>query len=144
MPIGPASVRAEGSTREAVKEFFAAEAKNSDKIRRHTLGLAEDEDLPPYTYEEYPKAMYPYDAGDEPIVVANEAQEQARLEDGYFSTLAEARAHYTMNGDSEEGDGDDDDGEILAVAGTDQVETSPPPVRRPAAKRRRPARRKRT
>jgi hypothetical protein len=145
MPIGPASVRAEGSTREAVKEFFAAEVKNAEKIQRHTLGLSDDEDVPPYVYQPYPKAMYPYAEGDDPIVVENESQEQARIDEGYFATLAEAQAHYANGfGDGEEeGGGDEDEGEILAVAETGDASLAQ--VRRPPArsKRRPAARRKR-
>jgi hypothetical protein len=84
-------VRAQGSTRDAVKEFFAAERRNSERIERFNRGLNEDDELPPYDPAEhpYPKALYAPDG--ETAVVANAKEERERIAQGWFATLAEAQ-----------------------------------------------------
>ena len=93
MPEGPARVRTSGSTREAIREFFAAERRNAERIEKFNRGLSEEDELPPYVHQEYPKAMYPLGfPDDEPILVENAEQERDRLEQGYYNSLAEQKA----------------------------------------------------
>jgi hypothetical protein len=84
----PDNVRALGSTRDAIREFFAAERRNSEKIEKYNRGLTEDEELPPYVHQEYPKAMYPLGYPQEEPVVANDLrEEQQRMAAGYYPSL---------------------------------------------------------
>lgn len=95
MPEGPARVRASGSTREAVREFFAAEVRNNERIRKFELGLTDDQELPAYVPEDhpYPKAMYPLGyPQEEPIVVEDANEEREKVNEGYYPSLAEAKA----------------------------------------------------
>jgi hypothetical protein len=83
----PDNVRALGSTRDAIREFFAAERRNSE-IEKYNRGLTEDEELPPYVHQEYPKAMYPLGYPQEEPVVANDLrEEQQRMAAGYYPSL---------------------------------------------------------
>ena len=136
MPTGPAQVKAHGSTRDAVRNFFETETRNAEKIQRHTLGLTEDDELPPYVYQDFPKAMYPEDEGGDPIIVADYNEEQKRSAEGYFATLAEAKAHYARNGDGDDEDDGDEDDILVAEAEEDGAEAPPvhTPKRRPAKK----------
>ena len=137
MPTGPAQVRAVGSARDATRNFFDSEVRNDEKQRRVTLGLTEDDELPPYVHQDYPKALYPETEGDDPIVVANPEEEAVKLHAGYFATLAEAKEHYA-NGDGEADEEDSDEGEIL-VAAEGAVAPAPHPARkrRPLSARKR-------
>lgn len=91
----PAQVKTTGSTREAVREFFAAEARNAEKLQRFALGLSEEDELPVYDPNDpknrYPKAMYPADGG-EPIVVKSTKEEHEQEALGFFATPTEAAA----------------------------------------------------
>ena len=84
-----AQVRQSGSVRQAVQEFFAAERRNGEKIQKFELGLSDDDELPPYVHKDYPKAMHAID-GDS-CVVANLKEEQEKLQEGFYSTYAEAQ-----------------------------------------------------
>jgi hypothetical protein len=132
MPTGPAQVKTHGSTRDAVRNFFETEARNAEKIQRHVLELSEDDELPAYVYQEFPKAMYPEHEGDDPIVVADEDEESKRAAEGYFASLAEAKAHYAKNGDEDDNDGDED--EILIAEHDDEAEPVHHVPKRPAKK----------
>src|SRR5262252_4127034 len=95
-----ARVRSNGSVELARQEFFAAERRNDDKKRKAELGLSEDDELPQYVYQPYPKAMYAI-GNEDSLVVKNAAEEQARLKEGWFSSLDEAIAA-AMSEDAEE------------------------------------------
>lgn len=139
MPTGPAQVKAHGSTRDAVRNFFETEVRNGEKIRKHELGLTDDDELPPYVHQDYPKAMYPAHEGDDTIVVQNADEEAKRSHEGFFATLAEAKAHYARNGDGEFDDDDDGDDEDLPLAAGDSSASEAPkkPVKKRATRRRR-------
>lgn len=129
MPEAQAHVRASGSTRLAVREYFAGETKNAERIQKFNLGLTDDDDLPPYVHQDYPKAMYSPDS--DPIVVQNASEEREQQQEGYYSSLAEM-LHATANGDDgDEGDGDDEDEILVAAEGETEA------IRRPAKKKRR-------
>ena len=89
MPDTPA-VRALGSTRDAIREFFAAERRNSEKIEKYNRGLGEDDELPPYVHQDYPKAMYPLGYPQEETALAKDLREEQRwIAEGYYASLAE-------------------------------------------------------
>lgn len=88
----PARVKATGSTKEAVREFFVAEQRNSERIQKFNLGLSDEDELPPYTHQEYPKALYPENPDGETIVVQSAKEEREKLALGYCASLAEAKA----------------------------------------------------
>lgn len=91
MPDSP--VRTLGSTRDAIREFFAAERRNSEKIEKFNRGLTEEDELPPYVYQEYPKAMYPLGHPEEDAVLAKDLREEQRwIAEGYYPSLAEQQA----------------------------------------------------
>lgn len=81
------SVRAQGSTRDAIREFFAAERRNAERIQKFNLGLTDEDELPPYVHQEYPKALYAPDG--ETIVVESAAEERRHIGEGYYASLAE-------------------------------------------------------
>lgn len=83
-------VRAQGSTRDAIKEFFAAEQRNAEKIEKFHRGLPDDAEVPPYIYQEFPKALYALDG--ETCVVKSAAEEREKLAGGWYATLAEQLA----------------------------------------------------
>jgi hypothetical protein len=83
-------VRTSGSTMLAVQEFFGTERRNGDRIQKLNLGLSEDDELPPYVYQEFPKALYGPDG--ETALARNAEEEQAKLREGYFPTLEAALA----------------------------------------------------
>jgi len=93
-------VRSNGSVELARQEFFAAERRNDDKKRKAELGLSEDDELPPYVYQPYPKAMYAI-GNEDSITVKNAAEEQSKLKEGWYSSLDEALA-VAMSEDAEE------------------------------------------
>jgi hypothetical protein len=134
MPTGPAQVKAHGSTRDAVRNFFETEARNAEKVQRHVLGLSEDDELPAYVHQEFPKAMYPEQEGGDPIVVEDEDEESKRTAEGYFASLAEAKAHYARNGEEDDDDGDED-GDILTAEHDDEAEPVHVAKKRPAVKK---------
>lgn len=87
------AVRALGSTRDAIREFFAAERRNAEKIEKYNRGLSEDDELPPYVHQDYPRAMYPLGYPEEEPIVAKDLREEQRfIADGYYPTLAEQQA----------------------------------------------------
>jgi hypothetical protein len=83
----PDPVRAQGSTRDAIREVWATERRNAEKIQKFNLHLSEDEELPVYVPEEhpYPKALYAPDG--ETIVVGSAQEERERLAEGYYASL---------------------------------------------------------
>jgi hypothetical protein len=83
-------VRAQGSTRDAIKEFFAAEQRNAEKIEKFHRGLPDDAEVPPYLYQEFPKALYALDG--DTCVVRSAAEEREKVADGWYATLAEQLA----------------------------------------------------
>lgn len=88
MPDSP--LRALGSTRDAIREFFAAERRNSEKIEKYNRGLSEEDELPPYVHQDYPKAMYPLGYPEDDTALAKDLREEQRLiADGYYPSLAE-------------------------------------------------------
>jgi hypothetical protein len=112
-------------------------ARNFEKEQRATLGLTEDDELPVYVHQEFPKAIYPRHEDEDPLVVQTYAQEQVLVEDGWFATLAEARAHYA-NGDGEEEGDEGEEDEIMTVSEQPEGAPAPPKKRvRPPRKRRR-------
>jgi hypothetical protein len=88
----PDPVRAQGSTRDAIREFWNTERRNGERIQKFNLHLSEDDELPPYVPEEhpYPKALYAPDG--ETIIVAGAQEERERLAEGYYGSLAECLA----------------------------------------------------
>ena len=88
MPDG--NVSAKGSTRDAIREFFASEARNALRIEKFNRGLTDDDELPPYVHQDYPKALYAPDG--ESIVVKSAAEERTKVAEGYFASLAEFEA----------------------------------------------------
>jgi len=96
-------VRATGSVREAVRETFEAERRNSVRIQKMELGLSDDDELPPYIHLDYPKALYPADPEETPITVQTAAEEHRKVAQGYCSTYAEAEAAWNaVPADAEE------------------------------------------
>jgi len=81
--------RRNGSVNLAVQEFFATARRNNEKEQKHELGLSEDDELPQYVFKAYPKAIFTI-GGEDSIVVKDAQEEQARLREGWYSTLAEA------------------------------------------------------
>ena len=96
------SLRVQGSVRNALDEHWTSHHRNTERTikyeRRRSEGyspaeaaaLAEHDEVPPYVYQEYPKALYALDG--ETIVVANAAEERQKLAEGYYATLAEQLA----------------------------------------------------
>jgi hypothetical protein len=99
-----AHVRANGSVKQAVAEFFDAERRNAAFIEKHRLGLSPDDDLPPYRHQDFPRALYI--ANEEVaevrgnpvtrividmITVANLHEEKQKLKEGYFENPARAK-----------------------------------------------------
>jgi hypothetical protein len=88
--MADARVRTTGSTRDAVKEFFAAERRNGERIQKFDLGLTDDDELPPYVHQDYPKSMYaPDGATFITAVAANAKEERDWIDRGYFASYAE-------------------------------------------------------
>jgi uncharacterized protein with von Willebrand factor type A (vWA) domain len=83
-------LKTKGNVRQAVQEFFLSEARNWEKIHKKDLGLTDDDELPPYVHQEYPKVIY--DSELIPMEVHNAQEEQQMTGEGYYSTLAEANA----------------------------------------------------
>lgn len=79
--MAEAKVNVKGSVRAALQDFYDHEKRNSDKIERHRLGLGEDDPLPPYRHQEYPKHLHRADG--EFLEVANEKEEKRALKLGY-------------------------------------------------------------
>lgn len=101
MPTGTMrDVMATGSARDAARAFFEQEARNFEKIRRHELGLTDEEELPQYFYQEYPLAMYPADG--DPVVVRNEAERDRRAAEGYVEARNLAALQEDSDSDSDE------------------------------------------
>jgi hypothetical protein len=97
-------VKATGSTKEAVREFFVAEQRNSERIQKFNLGLGDEDELPPYTHQEYPKALYPNDSDGETIVVQSAKEEREKMAQGYLASLAEAQAAWEAARDESSGE----------------------------------------
>ena len=120
----PDNVRALGSTRDAIREFFAAERRNSEKIEKYNRGLTEDDELPPYVHQEYPKAMYPLGYPQEdPVVAQDLREEQQRMAAGYYPSLAaqqEAREAF----EAQLAPSDEMEEELAEFAGTAQPKRS--------------------
>lgn len=85
-----AHVRANGSVKQAVAEFFDAERRNAAFIEKHRLGLSPDDDLPVYRHQDFPRALYGADG--EMITVASHHEEKQKLKDGYFDHPDKAKA----------------------------------------------------
>lgn len=101
-------VRTTGSTRDAVREHFNAETRNAEKIKKHDLGLSDDEELPPYEHQEYPKAMHHADGSS--VIANNQDEEDEHQQSGFHGTLADAQAEQE-NGDDESDEPDFDYGD---------------------------------
>jgi hypothetical protein len=82
-------LKTKGNVRQAVQEFFLSEARNWERIRRRDLGLTDDDEMPAYVFQEYPKVVY--DAELMPVEVHSAQEEQQKLGEGCCSTLAEAQ-----------------------------------------------------
>lgn len=86
-----AQIRNKGSYRDNVKQFFQAERDNTERILKAELGLREDEDLPAYKHQEYPKHMQlTADPGDY-VVVNSAEEEQQAVANGAFTSMAAAK-----------------------------------------------------
>lgn len=95
-------VQTQGSTRDAINEHFASDRRNAEKVlkyeRRRAEGyppqeaaaLAQQDEVQPYLYQEFPKALYALDG--ETCVVKSAAEERAKVNDGWYATLAEQLA----------------------------------------------------
>jgi hypothetical protein len=86
-----AHIKKSGSVNLAIQEHFASARRNDERQRKYDLGLGEDEDLPPYVYQPYPRAMFA-PGNQDSIVVKNAAEEKAKQKEGWFSTIGEALA----------------------------------------------------
>lgn len=114
MPEQP--IRAFGSVREALNIYWETYRRNTDKIERHNRNLSEDDELPPYVYQEYPKAMYPLGYPQEETALAKDLREEQRwIAEGYYPSLTEqqqAREAF----ESEMGETDESDSAETAPA----------------------------
>ena len=95
-------VQTQGSTRDAINEHFASDRRNAEKVlkyeRRRAEGyppqeaaaLAQQDEVQPYIYQEFPKALYALDG--ETCLVKSAAEEREKLAGGWYATLAEQLA----------------------------------------------------
>lgn len=79
-------VKTQGSVRDAIRAFFEQERRNSERIEKYNRGLSEEDELPPYTHIDYPKALYANDG--EAIVVQTAAEERVKLQEGFYPSYA--------------------------------------------------------
>ena len=91
MAEGQGQLRSQGSVRLAVEEHWAQMRRNAERYQKSVLGIAPDDELPPYIVLEYPKGLYPLDPNADPVTVETAAEEKQMRAEGYAS-YAEAKA----------------------------------------------------
>lgn len=89
--MASAQIKSKGSYRDNVRAFFDAERANDEKIRRAQLGLSEDEEIPRYQHQSYPRHLPLSTDPNDFVEVSSEEEEQRAVALGAFPDMQAAQ-----------------------------------------------------